>query len=245
MLNALYRAIAVPFAPPVRRIVGVSLLLAAASFSIVAAATVFVLHRAAPFAWHPLNWLLDLTGGIAVAVLSWLLFPAVVTIVISFFLDRIAAAVEARDYPDNGPPRPAAIGEAAAATLRLMALTIFLNVLALPVYVLAPGLNFFVFLGLNGYLLGRTYFEVVALRRLDPMAARAVRRRFAGRVFLGGLAIAGLFAVPLVNLVAPVIATVLMVHLFEGLRPAPAPAPASGPQLVTARSVRGDAARSL
>jgi uncharacterized protein involved in cysteine biosynthesis len=37
-------------------------------------------------------------------------------------------------------------------------------------------------------------------------------------VFLGGVVIAGLFIVPLVNLVAPVIATAFMVHLFEGLR---------------------------
>jgi CysZ protein len=50
------------------------------------------------------------------------------------------------------------------------------------------------------------------------MVARAVRQRFAGRVFVGGVAIAGLFAVPLVNLVAPVIATAFMVHVFEGLR---------------------------
>lgn len=243
---ALYRAIAMPFAPPVRRIVGLSLLLSAASLSMVgAAAAVFVLPRAAPFAWQPLNRLLDLTGGIAIVALIWLLFPAVVTIVISCFLDRVAAAVEARDYPGKGPPRPAAIGEAAAATLRLMALTILLNVLAMPVYALAPGVNFFVFLGLNGYLLGRAYFEVIALRRLDPMAARALRRRFAGRVFLGGLAIAGLFTLPLVSLVAPVIATALMVHPFEGLRPAPAPAPIPRPQFMIARSVRGAAARFL
>jgi uncharacterized protein involved in cysteine biosynthesis len=74
------------------------------------------------------------------------------------------------------------------------------------------GDKFFVFLSLNGYPFGREYFEVVALRRFDRTAARAARHRFAGRVFLGG------FAVPLVNLVAPVIATAFMVHLFEGLR---------------------------
>ena len=50
------------------------------------------------------------------------------------------------------------------------------------------------------------------------VATRAVRRRFAGRVFAGGVVIAGLFALPLVNLVAPVIATAFMVHLFENLR---------------------------
>jgi CysZ protein len=59
---------------------------------------------------------------------------------------------------------------------------------------------------------------VVALRRLDRTSTRAAHRRFAGRVFFGGVMIGGLFAVPLVNLVAPVIATAFMVHLFEGLR---------------------------
>jgi len=48
-------------------------------------------------------------------------------------------------------------------------------------------------------------------------AARAVRSRFAGRIFLGGVVIAGLFALPLVNLVAPVIATAFMLHIFEAL----------------------------
>ncbi len=144
-----------------------------------------------------------------------------------FFLDRIAAAVEALDYPGRRPARRATIAETATTTLRLMGLSIILNLFALPVYVLAPGLNFFVFLGLNGYLFGREYFEVVALRRLELTAARALRTRFAGRVFLGGIAIAGLFAVPLVNLVAPVIATAFMVHLFEGLRRTDALLPAS------------------
>jgi uncharacterized protein involved in cysteine biosynthesis len=72
-------------------------------------------------------------------------------------------------------------------------------------------------LALNGYLFGRGYFEVVALRRLDAAAAKALRLRFAGRVFFGGVVIAGMFALPLVNLVAPVIATAFMVHVFEAL----------------------------
>jgi uncharacterized protein involved in cysteine biosynthesis len=81
-----------------------------------------------------------------------------------------------------------------------------------------PGVNFFVFLGLNGYLFGREYFEVVALRRLDPLAVRAARRRAAGRVFVAGVVIAGLFAIPFVNLVAAVIATAFMVHLVARMR---------------------------
>jgi len=90
-------------------------------------------------------------------------------------------------------------------------LTLLLNLLALPVYLLVPGINLFLF------LLGREYFEVVALRRLDAAATRAARNRFGLRVFLGGVMIAALFSLPLVNLVAPVIATAFMVHVFEAL----------------------------
>jgi uncharacterized protein involved in cysteine biosynthesis len=156
-------------------------------------------------------------GGLGVLLLTWLLFPAVVTLIMGFYLERVAAAVEALDYPGRGPPRRQPIGEIIALTLRLAALTVLLNLLALPLYLIAPGINVFLFFALNGYLFGRGYFEVVALRRLDAGEARRVRRRFAGRIFLGGVVIAGLFALPLVNLVAPVIATAFMLHIFEAL----------------------------
>lgn len=157
--------------------------------------------------------------------LSWLLFPAVATLVMSCFLDRVATAVEASDYPDKGPVRSQRWDEIVAAAARLGAATIACDLLALPFYVLVPGINSVLFLALNGYLFGRGYFEVVALRRLDMAAAKLLRRRFAGRVFVGGVAITGLFALPFVNLVTPVIATAFMVHMFHGLpRAAPSPA---------------------
>jgi uncharacterized protein involved in cysteine biosynthesis len=218
MLVALIRAFNDLFAPALRRIVGLSLGLTVASLVALWILVAVALDHSALFGFRPLQWAVDLLGTLAVIVLSWLLFPAVATLVTGFFLDRIAAAVESRDYPGRGPPRPVAMAETMKATLRLMGLSILGNLLVLPFYLLAPGINFFVFLGLNGYLFGREYFEVVALRRLDPTETGAVRSRFALRVFLGGVVIAGLFAVPLVNLVAPVIATAFMVHLFEGLR---------------------------
>ena len=218
MIGLLLRAFADLRAPALRRVVVLALVIAVASFTVLWTAVAVALGQSTLFDWRPLNWLADLLGALAVLGLSWLLFPAVVTLVMGFFLDRVAGAVEARNYPGRAAARRASLAETTVTTLRLMALAILLNLLALPVYVLVPGINFFVFVGLNGYLFGREYFEVVALRRLDPVTARAVRRRFAGRVFLGGVAIAGLFAVPVVNLVAPVVATALMVHLFEELR---------------------------
>src|SRR5829696_1233871 len=218
MIAALFRAFAQLRLPALRRFVVLGLGLALASFVVLWIGIAVLLSRTTLFEWGPLDWLVDLLGAAAVLLLSWLLFPAVATMVMGLFLERIAAAVESLDYPGQRPARSAPLTETLVTTVRLMSLTVLLNLLALPVYLLAPGINFFVFLGLNGYLFGREYFEVVALRRLDPTAARAARRRFAWRVFAGGVIIAGLFAVPFVNLVAPVVATVFMVHLFEGLR---------------------------
>jgi CysZ protein len=217
MIVALIRAVGALFDPPMRRVVALSFALAILTFAGLWLAIAATLYHTALFDWRLLNWLVDLLGGLAVLTLTWLLFPAAVTLIMGFYLERVASAVEAVDYPGRGPPRPQPVGEIISITLRLTLLTLLLNLLALPVYLLVPGINLFLFLALNGYLFGRGYFEVVALRRLDMGAARRVRSRFAGRIFLGGVVIAGLFALPLVNLVAPVIATAFMLHIFEAL----------------------------
>ena len=76
----------------------------------------------------------------------------------------------------------------------------------------------FVFYALNGYLLGREYFEFAAVRRLEPPAGRALRKKFRTRIFLCGILIAVLMTVPFVNWLMPVIAAAYMVHVFEDLR---------------------------
>src|SRR5205823_2734975 len=217
MITALLRAVEEVFTPPLRHVVMLSLALAVACFAGLWIAIALMAHNTSLFGWWPLDWIVDLLGALAVLFLSWLLFPAVVTMMAGFFLDRVAAAVEARDYPGLPPAAGMPLFDMLMATLRLMLLTIILNLLVLPLYLFLPGINFFVFLVLNGYLFGRAYFEVVAFRRLDRGTAKAVRQRFAGRVFIGGLVITGLFSLPLVNLVAPVIATAFMVHVFESL----------------------------
>ena len=217
MLTALSRALAALFSPPLRGVVVLSVALAAASFLVLWVAVAIGLGALPTVGWRPVNWFIDLLGTVGVVLLSWLLFPTVVTLITGFFLERVAAAVEAMDYPGRGPPRRQPIGEIMAALVRLTLLSLVLNLLALPIYLLLPLFNIAVYLALNGYLLGREYFEVVALRRLDLEAARALRRRCSGRIFLSGVTIAGVFALPILNLVAPVIAAAFMVHVFEGL----------------------------
>lgn len=168
-----------------------------------------------------LRTLVDVAAGAGVVALAWFLFPAAVSLVVGLFLDDVATAVEARHYPALPPPRRQTLVQDVIGGARFALLALALNLLALPVLLLGmviPPLNLVVFYGLNGYLLSREYFELVALRRVDAEQARRMRRAFGGRLFVAGVIVALLLTVPLVNLVAPVIATAFMVHLFEGLR---------------------------
>ncbi len=168
-----------------------------------------------------LEWVLGALSLAGVLVASFILFPAIIILIMSFLLEEIAAAVERRHYPGLPAGRAQPIGEMLRAGLAFAAATVALNLLVLPFYLLllfVPPLNLFLFYGLNGYLFGREYFEIVAFRRLDAPDAKRMRRRFRGRLFLAGAMIAFMMTVPVVNLFAPVVATGFMVHIFEGLR---------------------------
>jgi CysZ protein len=164
------------------------------------------------------EWGLDLLSGVAVLFLVWITFPGVVGIVTGFLLERVAGRIEARDYPGQPPAREQGVWEAVRLAVTFALVGIGLNLLALPIYFLLPVINLMVFYALNGYLLGREYFELVALRRLDEDSVRALRRSYQGSIFLSGALIAFITTVPLLNLAAPVVATAFMVHLFESLR---------------------------
>jgi uncharacterized protein involved in cysteine biosynthesis len=164
------------------------------------------------------EWGLDLLSGVAVLFLVWITFPGVVGIVTSFLLERVAGRIEQMEHPGQPPAREQGTWEAVRLALRFAVVSIGLNLLALPIYFLLPVINLMVFYGLNGYLLGREYFELVALRRLDEHSVRALRRSYQGSIFLSGALIAFITTIPLLNLAAPVVATAFMVHLFESLR---------------------------
>jgi uncharacterized protein involved in cysteine biosynthesis len=167
------------------------------------------------------DWVFGAAGVVGVLVASFFLFPGVMVVALTFMLDDIAEAVERRHYPELGPAREQPIGEAVVAALVFAAVTLLLNLLALPFYLLLlflPPLNLFVFYLLNGYLLGREYFELVAARRFDAAGMGRLRRKYRGRVMLAGVVIAFLLTVPIVNLVTPVVATGFMLHVFERLR---------------------------
>lgn len=164
-----------------------------------------------------LDTLAQVLGFAGVFVVSWILFPGFVSAGVAFFLEDVADAVERRHYPGLAPARAQGAGEMAATAARFLALVFLVNLALLPFLFVAPVFPF-VFYPANGYLLGREYFEMVAARRADPDQARALRRRNRWALWAAGTVAAAMLTVPVLNLVAPVIATAAMVHLFQAWR---------------------------
>lgn len=160
---------------------------------------------------------IDLLGGLAALALAWLMFPAVMVAVSATMLDSIVDAVERRHYPHLPPPRRIPAWRSLWETLKFLGLVLALNLLALPFYFI-PVVNLFVWFLVNGYLIGREYFELVAVRRLNPLGVRLLRNEQRMGLFAAGVIIAFLSSLPLVNLLVPVLAAAFMAHLVEEMR---------------------------
>lgn len=216
MFTAFAQAFAQLGDPRIRRVVWLSLAATAGLYFALVGTLWFLLGSTAVVALPWADMLIDVLGGIAVFALALLLFPAVVSMIVGVFLDDVADAVEERHYPNLAPPRRQSLGESLRAGLRLGGLAVLLNLLFLPLF-FVPILNLVVFYGLNGYLLSREYFELVALRRNDAEAVRALRSRHRIRLWLVGAGITVIATIPILNMVFPVIGVAAMVHTAHRL----------------------------
>ncbi|WP_019517794.1 EI24 domain-containing protein [Sphingomonas sp. Mn802worker] len=208
--------------PAIRRVLARSLALTLAIFAALGAAIWWGLDGALA-GWRYHGMLAGAAATLATLLALWLLFRAVAVLVVGLFADDVVAAVERRHYPE-------ALASARALPLHrsmqmgLGSATRFLlfNLVMAPVYIalLVTGIGtaaaFFV---VNAWLLGRDLSDMVASRHLPRAAMRDWRKSNGGQRFVLGLAGTGLFVVPLVNLLAPVLGAAMATHLFHRTRP--------------------------
>jgi len=161
----------------------------------------------------PVGFVDDVVSWTAVAVM--LVLSVVMMAVVGFFLDDIAAAVEQKHYPQLPAARSLPLAEQVGDALRFFGLVVAVNVLALIAYVLLPPLAPLIFWAVNGLLLGREYFQLVALRRAAPAEAVALRRANRGRIWMAGTAMAVPLSVPFLNLLVPVLGVAVFTHQFQ------------------------------
>lgn len=161
-----------------------------------------------------LTFIAAILAGIGLALGLALLIAPVTAIIAGLFLDDVAEVVERTDYPDDAPGRAVPALRALILSLKFFCVVILGNIVALLLLVV-PGINIAAFFLVNGYLLGREFFEFAAMRFRPEAEAKALRRRHAGTIFLAGLLIAAFLAIPLVNLLTPLFAAAMMVHLHK------------------------------
>ena len=180
---------------------------------------IFVFDGLLSFLNPALNLLMEFLGLTLVVFVSWLLFPSLAYLIICVFLEDVALSIESKHYPNLATPRNQSNWELFFVTSKFISISLILNILVLPVYailfILGP-FNLIIYYVLNGYLIGREFFELVAHRRLIPVDAKQLRRRFKGQLFLSGVIIAILMTIPVVNFIAPIIAVAAMVYLVNG-----------------------------
>jgi CysZ protein len=157
-----------------------------------------------------------IAASIGLALALALLIAPITALIAGLFLDDVAEVVEKRDYPSDVPGRELPLGQAILGSIQFLGVVILGNIIAL-FMLLIPGVNLIAFFLVNGYLLGREFFEFAAMRFRSPKDARAFRAKHGSTVFIAGLVIAGFLAIPFVNLLTPLFAAGLMVHLHKSL----------------------------
>lgn len=160
-------------------------------------------------------WLGSLLGVILAIAAALLLFVPVTVVVASLFADQVAAAVEAAHYPDLPPARPAVLAAQIWDGLALGLRVLLMQVLALALSLLLPGVGLIGGFAIAAWAMGRGLFLAVAMRRMTRAEATAVYRRRRWRVVGQGGLIAVASMVPLANLIAPVLGIAALVHVLH------------------------------
>ena len=164
-----------------------------------------------------LDDLLSISSFFFMIILSVFLMIPVASAITSMFLDEVAQAVEDKHYPNLAPAQKVAFGDALRDTVNFLGVLIGANLLAFILYAFLAPLALFIFWGLNGFLLGREYFTLAAMRRLGRPGARKLRSMHSGKIWIAGILMAIPLSVPILNLVIPILGAATFTHIFHAV----------------------------
>ncbi len=217
MIVDAFAAFAETFSPPLRRIlfkaIGLTLLLLVVRGTILHGLLTNLVQLPGIF-----ETALAIVAGLGIFAGAIFLVPPITSLVAAFFVDDIAEHVERTNFPADPPGRPLPLVQSIVISAKFFGIVLAVNFLAL-LLLLVPGINIAIFFFANAYLLSREYFELAAMRHRSVVEARTLRRRHAVQIFIAGFMIAGIVAVPVLNLITPVFATAFMTRLHKRLYP--------------------------
>lgn len=205
--------------------VGLTLLLLAVITVIVVTAVGWFVPETVTLPWiGEIGWI---DNALSWAVLPLMLLLSVVLMVpvasafTSIFLDEVADAVEEVHYPHLSQAPRASFADGLRDSIAFLGVLIGANLLAVVAYLIVPPAAPVIFLLMNGYLLGREYFQLVAMRRLGRDGAKVARSRHGVKIWMAGTLMAVPLTVPVVNLLIPILGAATFTHLYHRLERAP------------------------
>ena len=149
--------------------------------------------------------------------LSVFLMIPVAAAISSMFLDQVAEAVEEVHYPSLPHVDPVPLLDGFIDGLGMLGVLILANILALALYLVFAPLAPLIFYLMNGYLLGREYFTLVAMRRIGRANAKAARKRHMATIWAAGTLMALPLTIPILNLLVPIFGAATFTHVYHAL----------------------------
>ncbi|MEM1234540.1 MAG: EI24 domain-containing protein [Pseudomonadota bacterium] len=168
-----------------------------------------------------ITWIGDLLGWGSLFLMlfvSVFLMVPVASAITSLFLDEVARAVEDVHYPGVAEPAPVGFWDGLRDTVNFLGVLLAVNLLAIVLYVLFAPAAPFIFIAVNGFLLGREYFTVAAMRHLGRAGARTLRRQHGALIWLAGCLMAAPLMIPILNLFIPILGAATFTHIYHKLR---------------------------
>lgn len=216
MLKSAFKAFGDLFSPEFRSVLFKALGLTIALFIGVLIITEVLIASFTHFSWPWADRLVEVGTGLALLFAFFFLMSPVTAAFAGLFLDQIAEKVEERHYPwdPRGTPLPA--GKAVLMAVQFFIVVLLVNLAVLPTVFF--GVGAFVLVAANAYLIGREYFEMVAMRHMPVEEARILRKENSPTVFVAALLPAFMSLVPFVNLAVPLFSTAYFTHLFKSVQ---------------------------
>ena len=136
---------------------------------------IWIIHRVLELhSW--LAWGADVLGSVAASLLAFWLFLPVAAAIGTMYFDRIAISVERRFYPWLPPPDGASFLEQAWDGIAVASRVLALNIVALLLAFLLPGIGVILGWMIAAYAIGRGLFVAVAMRRMPRKTAESLYR---------------------------------------------------------------------
>ena len=117
-----------------------------------------------------LDTLLSIGSFVLMLLASIFLMVPVASAFTGIFLEDVVDAVEDRHYPTLPDGRRLGLAEGVIGSINFFGIVLVANLIALFLWPFAGPLVPVLFWSVNGYLLGREYFTLVAQRRMDTVS---------------------------------------------------------------------------